>query len=112
MVFAEVALVVTQSLNITTIGIGSGSFTICQVLVIDDILGLTIFPDKKPKLVKRFLTGNENPNNPKNIKKASENFIMEVKNGEYPMPWHYHQLYEKVSLIELLDLKLQYGRLL
>ena len=111
MIFAEVAAVVTESLNISTIGIGSGPFTKGQVLVIDDILGLTIFPNKKPKLVKRFLTGNENPNNPENIKKAAENFIMAVKSGDYPMPWHYHQLYEKVSMIELLNLKLQYGRL-
>ncbi len=104
MVYAKVAATVTQSLKIKTIGIGSGPFTNGQVKIIDDILGLTVFSSRKPKFVKRFLTGDENPNNPKNIKKAAENFITEVKNGEYPMPWHYHQLYEKVSMIELLNL--------
>jgi 3-methyl-2-oxobutanoate hydroxymethyltransferase len=107
MMYSEVANVITQALNIPTIGIGSGPFTKGQVLVINDILGLSVF-SKKPKFVKRFLKGNENPNNPENIKKAVEDFIMEVRTGKYPMPWHYHQLYEKISMIELLNLKLQY----
>ena len=111
MVFAEAAAVVTQSLNIPTIGIASGPFTDGQVLIIDDILGLTVF-SKKPKFVKRFLKGNDNPDNPENIKKAVNNFIMEVRTGKYPMPWHYHQVYEKISMIELLNLKLQYRILL
>jgi len=104
MVYAKVADVVTQSLKILTIGIGSGPFTNGQVLIIDDILGTTAFFGRKPKFVKRFLKGNENPNSFENIKKATENFITEVKIGLYPMPWHYHQLYDKVSMIELLNL--------
>jgi len=103
MVYAKAADVVTQSLKIPTIGIGSGPFTTGQVKIIDDILGLTVFSDKKPKFIKRYLSGNESPSK-ENIKKAAKSFIAEVRNGEYPMPWHYHQLHEKVSMIELLEI--------
>ena len=49
---AEVAAVVTERLEIPTIGIGAGRGTDGQVLVINDLLG--IFEDFEPRFVKRY----------------------------------------------------------
>jgi 3-methyl-2-oxobutanoate hydroxymethyltransferase len=49
---AEIAAVVTQRLEIPTIGIGAGPATDGQVLVLNDLLG--IFEEFKPRFVKRY----------------------------------------------------------
>jgi len=49
---AEVAAVVTERLEIPTIGIGAGPETDGQVLVLNDLLGL--FEEFKPRFVKRY----------------------------------------------------------
>lgn len=71
---------ITQALNIPTIGIGAGPDCSGQVLVMHDALGA--FPGRKPKFVKNFLevTGS--------IEKAVELFITEVKSGAFPAPEH------------------------
>jgi 3-methyl-2-oxobutanoate hydroxymethyltransferase len=51
----EVANRVTEQLTIPTIGIGAGSGTSGQVLVLQDLLGLNV--DFVPKFVRRFLEG-------------------------------------------------------
>jgi len=71
---------VTRALSIPTIGIGAGSATDAQVLVINDLLGLT--PGKTPKFVKRFANLRED------IAAAVTRYKDEVERGEYPGPEH------------------------
>ena len=71
----ETAKKITQSVNIPTIGIGSSVFCDGQILVTDDIIGLSGF---YPKFVKRYV-------NTKNIiKKAVKNFSKDVKTRKFP----------------------------
>jgi 3-methyl-2-oxobutanoate hydroxymethyltransferase len=53
----ELAKTVTEKLTIPTIGIGSGKFCDGQILVLEDMLGLTF--DKPKKFVKEYLKGGE-----------------------------------------------------
>ncbi|WP_454782736.1 3-methyl-2-oxobutanoate hydroxymethyltransferase [Legionella sp. WA2022007384] len=53
----QLALTITKSLSIPTIGIGAGSHTDGQVLVWHDMLGLQT--EFNPKFVKRYLQGKE-----------------------------------------------------
>jgi 3-methyl-2-oxobutanoate hydroxymethyltransferase len=70
---------ITQALQIPTVGIGAGPKTDAQVLVVNDILGLTEHP---PKFSKNFLleTGN--------IGSAMEKFVADVKTGVFPSADH------------------------
>lgn len=52
---ATLARQVTEALRIPTIGIGAGSGTTGQVLVLTDLLGL--HPDFRPKFARRYLDG-------------------------------------------------------
>lgn len=66
---------ITQTLNIPTIGIGAGKYTDAQVLVINDILGLTPQP---PKFSKNFLVETQD------IPSALEKYVRDVKAGIFP----------------------------
>ena len=66
---------ITKSIKIPTIGIGSSKYCDGQILVTDDILGLT---NSKMKFVKKYI------NLKKNIKHAVKKFQTDVKNGSYP----------------------------
>ncbi len=70
---------ISKALIIPTIGIGAGPNTDAQVLVINDILGLT---EQPPKFSKNFLleTGH--------IAGAMQKFVLDVKNGLFPEPGH------------------------
>jgi 3-methyl-2-oxobutanoate hydroxymethyltransferase len=70
---------ITQALSIPTIGIGAGPHTDAQVLVINDILGLT---EQPPKFSKNFLTETGN------IPAAMQKFVTDVKNGLFPDSQH------------------------
>ena len=72
---AELAGEITRSLQIPTIGIGAGPSCDAQVLVINDLLGIT---DKPPKLAKKFadLRGV--------MTEAVQQFIREVETGTFP----------------------------
>ena len=72
---AELAGEITRSLQIPTIGIGAGPSCDAQVLVINDLLGLT---EKPPKLAKKFadLRGV--------MTDAVQEFIREVEAGTFP----------------------------
>jgi 3-methyl-2-oxobutanoate hydroxymethyltransferase len=72
---AELAGEITRSLQIPTIGIGAGPSCDAQVLVINDLLGIT---DKPPKLAKKFadLRGV--------MTEAVQQFIREVEAGTFP----------------------------
>ena len=68
---------VTETLDIPTVGIGSGKYCSGQVQVITDLLGLTDFT---PKHAKRFLDAGAL------ITAALKTYADEVKNGTFPAP--------------------------
>lgn len=68
---------ITQSLRIPTVGIGAGKDTDAQVLVINDILGLT---DTPPKFSKNFLCEAQD------IPGALTKYVADVKSGDFPGP--------------------------
>lgn len=76
---AELASQITTSLHVPSIGIGAGRDTDAQVLVINDILGLT---ERPPKFAKNFLkeTGG--------IQGALQRYTQEVKAGLFPADEH------------------------
>lgn len=71
----NLAKIVSESVNIPTIGIGAGRYTDGQVLVIYDMLG---FNDKVPKFVKKYINGKEL------LEEAIKKYVSEVKNGQFP----------------------------
>lgn len=71
----QVAAEITDKISIPTIGIGAGKFTDAQVLVINDILGLT---PKPPKFSKNFLVEAQD------IPSALKKYAVDVKNGIFP----------------------------
>jgi len=77
---ADLATEISQQLSIPTIGIGAGAGCDGQVLVIHDILGLC---DKySPKFVKRYADVSTT------ISRGIEQYIAEVRNGQFPGPEH------------------------
>ena len=73
---ANLAEEVSKSLTIPTIGIGAGAGCDGQVLVVNDMLGLT--QDFKPKFLRRYLQLAED------IKQAAAQYVSDVKSGDYP----------------------------
>jgi len=71
---------ITESLSIPTIGIGAGADCSGQVLVLQDMLGIS--PGKPPKFVKNFLDGHTS------IEAAVKAYVREVKSGKFPGPEH------------------------
>jgi 3-methyl-2-oxobutanoate hydroxymethyltransferase len=71
---------ITQSLSIPTIGIGAGADCSGQVLVLQDMLGIS--PGKPPKFVKNFMDGQTS------IEAAVKAYVKEVKTGKFPGPEH------------------------
>nr|WP_315127293.1 3-methyl-2-oxobutanoate hydroxymethyltransferase [uncultured Polynucleobacter sp.] len=71
---------ITESLTIPTIGIGAGADCSGQVLVLQDMLGIS--PGKPPKFVKNFLDGHAS------IEAAVKAYVREVKSGKFPGPEH------------------------
>jgi 3-methyl-2-oxobutanoate hydroxymethyltransferase len=73
---SDVAARVTSALSIPTIGIGAGSETDGQILVLHDLLGLSA--QKQPKFVREFFDGS------KHIKEALARFHTAVESGDFP----------------------------
>lgn len=71
---------ITEQLHIPTIGIGAGPYTDGQVLVLQDLLGLT--HDFKPKFVKHFLNGQEH------MIQGVEAYVNAIKTGGFPSNEH------------------------
>lgn len=80
MVTKEVSKIITESISIPTIGIGSGPDCDGQVLVVHDVLGL--FEKLKPKFAKRYLelAGD--------IVKAITSYKSDVVSGKFPLQEH------------------------
>ena len=66
---------ITKSIKVPTIGIGSSNFCDGQILVTDDLLGLT---DNKIKFVKKYADLKSN------VRTAVKKFKLDVKKGSYP----------------------------
>lgn len=77
---AALAKKITAKLSIPTIGIGAGRDCSAQVLVLHDMLG--VYPGKKAKFVKNFMTGASS------IQAAVESYVKQVKAGKFPGPEH------------------------
>jgi 3-methyl-2-oxobutanoate hydroxymethyltransferase len=80
---SELAKQITDSVSIPTIGIGAGSNTDAQVMVWQDLVGLT--PGPKPKFVKNYL------NLRQEIEKAVKDFSSDVASGKYPDKDHSYE---------------------
>lgn len=79
----EVARELTMHMSVPTIGIGAGRYTDGQILVVNDMLGLS--GDFNPKFLKKYadLDGQ--------ILSALEDYIEEVSQGDFPAEEHvYH----------------------
>lgn len=76
MVPEESAKYITENINVVTIGIGAGRYTDGQVLVADDILGK--YSEFKPKFARRYADIKTI------IKQAGEQYIDDVKSGNFP----------------------------
>jgi 3-methyl-2-oxobutanoate hydroxymethyltransferase len=70
---------IVKQVDIITIGIGAGADTDAQVLVVNDILGIT---PKPPKFCKNFLTESNS------INEALTAYVTAVKSGEFPKIEH------------------------
>ena len=80
---ADLAARVSEVLSIPTIGIGAGPGTDAQVIVWQDLLGLT--PDPAPRFVRRYANLRDV------MGEAVAAWIHDVRSGEYPAPEHeYH----------------------
>jgi 3-methyl-2-oxobutanoate hydroxymethyltransferase len=86
MVTEEVAKVITETVSVPTIGIGSGRFCDGQVLVLHDIIGL--YPSFTPKFAKRYVDVGGM------IKQALQNFTVDVRNGVFPEEGHVFRMEE------------------
>ncbi len=72
----ELAADITRELDIPVIGIGAGSDTDGQVLVLYDMLGITM--DHLPKFCRNFMLEAQT------IKEALEAYVQAIKDGSYP----------------------------
>lgn len=73
---AKLAREITHRLKIPTIGIGAGSSTDGQILVLHDFLGLNL--DFRPKFVRSYLKGAEL------IQSAVEEYIQDIEKSQFP----------------------------
>ena len=84
----KLAKLITEKLQIPTIGIGAGKFCDGQVLVIQDMLGM--YSDFKPKFVKQYAGLSHD------IKDAVKTYAMEVKGSQFPGTEHTFTMDEEV----------------
>jgi len=84
----KLASIITEKLEIPTVGIGAGKYCDGQVLVTQDMLGM--YTDFTPKFVKKYanLRGE--------IQSASKQYIDEMKSGAFPGSEHVFSIEEDV----------------
>lgn len=92
MITSEVAKLISDSISVPTIGIGSGKGCDGQVLVIHDMLG--IYDKIEPKFVKKYLSLS------KEITQAIESYRKDVESGQFPAEEHSFSM-EKTELEKL-----------
>ena len=80
MITEEVSRVITQTVSVPTIGIGSGRYCDGQVLVLHDVLGL--YPRFVPKFAKQYA------DLASTIKKAVAEYASDVRQGTFPEEKH------------------------
>lgn len=85
---AKLAALITEKLDIPTIGIGAGSACDGQVLVYQDMLGM--FSDFTPKFVRRFANVGEV------MKEAFSAYCEAVKDGSFPAKEHEYAIADEV----------------
>lgn len=78
---SELAAEITHAVKVPVIGIGAGSATDGQVLVLHDMLGLSM-TGRVPKFVKNFMTGQDS------IHAALSAYVAEVKGVTFPGAEH------------------------
>lgn len=76
---ASLGKAISEQIDIMTIGIGAGADTHAQVLVVNDMLGITAHP---PKFSKNFLAEN------KSIADAIAQYVSDVKSSHFPTEEH------------------------
>jgi len=94
MVTHEVAKIISESISVPTIGIGSGKDCDGQVLVIHDMLGM--YDKLEPKFVKRYLSLS------KDITNALESYRKDIESGQFPAEEHSFSM-EKSELDKLRE---------
>lgn len=92
MVTSEVSKIISESVSVPTIGIGSGKYCDGQVLVIHDILGM--YDKLKPKFVKQYLLLSNQ------ITKAVKNYKIDIETGKFPSKENWFSM-DKVELEKL-----------
>ncbi len=97
MVSHEVAQIISETVSIPTIGIGSGVNCDGQVLVVQDLLGM--YDKIKPKFAKRYMNLSED------IVKSLEDYRKDVETGEFPTKENWFSMNEE----ELKKLREQIG---
>lgn len=85
---SKLAALITEKLDIVTIGIGAGKECDGQVLVYQDMLGM--FTDYVPKFVKQFAQVGEV------MKQAFRDYKQEVGEGTFPTAEHGYQMDDEV----------------
>lgn len=85
---ADLAKIITDKLSVPTIGIGAGKNCDGQVLVINDMIGMS--DGFVPKFAKQYKTLH------KDITVATKEYINEVKSGEFPKMKHTFSIDEEV----------------
>lgn len=85
---AKLAEIITKKLDIPTIGIGAGKGCAGQVLVYQDMLGLTT--GHTPKFVKRFADLGTL------MRQGITDYINETKSGEFPSAEHTYKIDDEV----------------
>ena len=83
---SKLANLVTEKLDIPTIGIGAGNGCDGQVLVYQDMLGM--FSDFTPKFVKRYANIGEV------MKEAFQKYMEEIQSGAFPAEEHSYSEHE------------------
>ena len=98
MVSHEVAEIISETISVPTIGIGSGVGCNGQVLVVQDLLGM--YDKLKPKFVKRYMNLSED------IVKAVENYKSDIESGSFPAQENWFSMNDD----ELKKLREEIGR--
>ena len=94
MVSHEVAEIISETISIPTIGIGSGAGCNGQVLVVQDLLGM--YDKIKPKFAKRYMNLSED------IVNSLEKYKADIESGEFPAQENWFSM-EKEELEKLRD---------